>query len=379
MGQHDITIRVGSWKVRPVKNALVLRSGDLEISVPFCGRVDRLRLQHIVNIIEFLDKLLQEGKLEGKSSKQVKLTLTRLGERRWLFSARGSIRYDVELTTEEALLMALAVKSASSIAWPLTSIGDELLIIGACVAHGVAAVIRTVEKLIRTPSIVWEHLVISVMKDRLEKAELLQDGVVAAVLRPGERGFTLTLTGAGRHGLLGLLNALSERLGCREMRVNMLRAASLLIGEKDVDELLDESEVVWRARELLIKELFGIKVLRKALYEVRIKNEYGRWTISLRDGDLELNGEHICIVQEEPGPYGVVHLPSFGRLELDRTTAKVLNAVAVALWPEKVRDPDIREQIQRACGKHSPRASRRRITVRPWEILRLLRQRRPGG
>jgi len=86
--------------------------------VPFRDKADRLSLRLLTDIIRLLDGLLQKGSLEFRGLAYVKLTLKRLDERRWLLSARGEVRYDVELTTEEALLMALAVKDAGLLIWP---------------------------------------------------------------------------------------------------------------------------------------------------------------------------------------------------------------------------------------------------------------------
>ena len=113
------------------------------------------------------------------------------------------------------------------------------------------------------------------MRDRLEEAEICQDGVVA-VLRPRERYFVLTLTRAGESGLLGLLSRLSEVLGYRELRIEADVAAQLLIGEEPVDELLSQSEAARHARRLLVREIFGIDVPEDGPAEVHIKNKYGR-------------------------------------------------------------------------------------------------------
>ena len=377
MERQGIPVRIGSWEVRPTGRSLILRSGDLEITVPFRDKADRLSLRLLTDMIKLLDRLLQKGGLEFRGLAYVKLTLKRLDEKRWLLSARGEVRYDVELTTEEALLMALAVKDAGLPIWPPEQDVEELLLMRSRVFDDIeevmgprfSALARLFDPLTRLgPPIAWRRVVAVVMRDRLEEAEICQDGAVA-VLRPGEQDFVLTLTRAGGSGLLGLLSRLSKVLGYRELRVEADVAAQLLIGEEPVDELLSQSEAARRARRFLIREVFGIDVPEDGPAEVHIKNKYGRWTVSLDDGCLELNGIHICIMQRGPRPYGVIQLPGIGRLELDEMTAKVLNAVAVALRPEKVRDRALKKQIEKARRMTGFRRILGRVVRR---LLRLL-------
>ncbi|RLI38703.1 hypothetical protein DRO60_02835, partial [Candidatus Bathyarchaeota archaeon] len=56
-------------------------------------------------------------------------------------------------------------------------------------------------------------------------------------------------------------------------------------------------------------------------------------------------------------------------LELDRTTARVLNAVAVALRPERVRDRYLKKQIEKARRMTGFRRILGRVVGR---LLRLL-------
>jgi len=390
MGRQDIPVRIGSWEVRPAGHLLILRSGDLKITVPFRDKADWLSLRLLTDMIRFLDSLLQKGGLVFRGLAHVKLTLKRLDGRRWLLSARGEVRYDVELTTEEALLMALAMYGAGLLIWP-TSMDESILmrlgmksmnmeewLFTRCAAfediedvmgHRLLALARLFDPCARLgPPIAWKRIVAAVIRDRLKKAEICQDGVVA-FLRPRERYFVLTFARAGGSGLLGLLSRLSEVLGYDELRIRADVAAQLLIGEEPVEELLNRSEAAMRARRFLIREVFGTDVPEDGSAEVHIRNKYGRWTISLDDGCLELNGVHICIMQRGPRPYGVIQLPGIGRLELDETTARVLNAVAVALWPERVRDRALKKQIEEARRMTSFRGILGRVVGR---LLRLL-------
>jgi len=346
----------GSWTAlvkdeRTIR--LILGDGELDIEI----RYERTpSLEAVCRDIPFVQEVYEEGYYEVRT-KRINIKIARLrGAKKWMMQARGKVRYEIELSPEEALLMALLARDTSS---PSGCAGDLF------------PLIVLFEREFLNPRVDPE-VALAIFKDRLERA-IVKGRYASGHIEPREDGFYLSIDDPGKDLRLKLIKLKGEEIcGLKgEVKLKDREALKLLMGMKPIEDMeLDEhiQDSIYRHLVRAVLAPFANRLKITGNYAV-VKNYGLVWAVDLSDGDLLVNGESICTIYPffEDG-YGLIKLPGLGEVELTEEMARILCNIFYALMPEKIKDPDICKQI---LSKASPLGDKADCLPAPCVFLRL--------
>ena len=329
-----LVLRVGNWLIagRRPGQLRFIRDNGLELLVPYDDPAE-VRLGDLLCDVSILEKVLSEGSVRAEGSR---FTIELRRERAaWKLKASGDIEYEVELTTGEALLIALELYRAH-----IRSFFEEELRSRGYVRRGRSSF---------SPAPLRERTIGRVLKGKLSEARLRDSGATATLRIRGKR-FFMRIEEPGTNEVLRLFHEVARAIEPGgELPVSDALAAGLLLGKRRLDSVKYDAAGVC-VRRYIVRQVFKgkLRCLKFRGDRVIVRSRLGRWAISLRTGSVRLWGYPICIVPPIGRFCGVIWLPGIGSLELDPITALVLNAISMALSPDAIRDEEIRWQIRMA-------------------------------
>ena len=330
---------------------LILGDGELDIEIRYESTPS---LEAVCRDISFVREVYEEGHYEVRT-KRVNIKIDRLrGTKKWIMRAKGKVKYEIGLSQEEALLMALLTRDMLS---------DKR-------AGGLFSLIVMFEELLNP----WvdAEAALAIFKDRLERA-IVKGRYASGHIEPREDGFYLSIDDPGKDFRLKLIKLKGEEIcGLKgEVRLKGREALKLLMGVKPIEDVeLDEQvqESMYRYLVRAVLAPFANRLKITGNYVV-VKNYGLVWAVDLSDGDLLVNGESICTTYPFfEDHYGLIKLPGLGEIKLTEEMARVLCNILYALMPEKIRDPDICRQI---LSRASPLGDRADLLPAPCVFLRL--------
>ena len=312
----EVEVKIDGWVMTPGDGELKLvRRDELELILPLEEGEDPmdLALCDAVKLVRHIEDMLANGRFKAMKEigeRPVWLELKR-EDGRWKFWARGAARFDMWLSCQEALLMSLALDLME---WSLS-----------------------------------KKALASIIKDRLEGEALfkMERGSIIR-LTVEEKCFYLAIEEPGQKSEMTLFKRVAEHLG-REERVPISDELGVGLFLCQADDYDVVRELAPKVRRHLVRMAFKDRLNEMEIKEdeVIVKNSYGTWTIDLRTGSLRLNDFFICKnTRSRLRAPSLAVLPGLGPVKLDEGTEEVLNAIRIALEPDKVEDEDVAKQIK---------------------------------
>ena len=334
---------------------LVLENGEVEVEIPYQASPP---LERVCKDAAFLQEVYDSGRYTAKTL-GANLELVRLDDAgKWLFRVEGLVSYEVELTQEEALLMALTARKFESEGY-----------IARC---PIVELFLTLELNLLDRSIGVEAAA-EILRDRLSRAAVKGPSAYGFI-EPREDGFHLFVEDPGYNIWLRAAKLMSEEAGAGvRMRLSDEEAIKILFGVTSIEEIEHDKEFAIRLHKLIVPKLLRPLLASKRIeFEedgIVVKNCGITWEVDLVDGGLRVDGEYVCttfpfIVDD----YGFIYIPGLGTVELTRNTARLLCNLMYALMPERIRDPDL---CRRILAKTSPLGELAELLPIPCFFLQL--------
>jgi len=306
---------------------LILSDGEVELDISYEGPPT---FKTICRDASFVQDVYEKGYYRARTT-YASIELSRLeGARRWLLRARGLVEYDVELTQEEALLMALIINDMRE---------DTLSSVLLC---------RLLEELVMETRADM-RIAAAILRDRLGRA-MVKGISSSGFVEPRDCGFIFFIEDPGQDARFRLIKLEGKEITGLEGGVVLddREALRVLMGIIPVEKARLDERAERRICIYIIRSVLGPLAKRvKFKKGLAIVKNYGlTWAIDLSDGDLIVNGEHICTTFPFfARRYGFLKLPGLGKIGLMEDMASVLCNILYALMPTKIRDPDLCRQI----------------------------------
>ena len=282
-----------------------------------------------------IEELLKRGSLRLLLPEGIEVAFNR-SNGSWRVRSEGAVRYEMEMTLEEALLFLLALTYMIE--------GVEDVQIEAPSPQDLSSAID-----IFTPRRIDESVLTPIIERKLDKAVVREGRDLWVIERRGQR-FLLRLKKPGGRFSRAIW-ALADMTGLEPVfELSSREALNAIMVGGGFEYLLDENPSMIELRRLLVHEIFKHRLKGARLVDrpkaIVIRSHGRDWIVDLSVGDLEVGGKSICIMS--PDSYRGTLITPYGPVDLDESTADVLAAVLTALEPWGISDPDLAKQVLEA-------------------------------